>query len=99
MTGSRMMSCSRVVSARTSQCMPMRRIAGTISAIKPTARFSYFATSARKATDHVSLDESKNLMVRVIDHCTGAFHSAFNNPEGRGPPRESLECRFVAFRD
>ncbi|KAE9990933.1 hypothetical protein EG327_000704 [Venturia inaequalis] len=28
-----------------------------------------------------------------------AFHSAFNNPEGSGPPRESLECRFVAFRD
>lgn len=27
----------------------------------------------------------------------GAFHAAVNNPEARGPPRESIEVRLVAI--
>ena len=39
----------------------------------------------------------KRNQISLADKCSDAFHAAFNNPNNRGPLRESLEVRAVAF--
>ncbi|KAI1408049.1 putative CmcJ-like methyltransferase [Hypoxylon sp. FL1857] len=51
---------------------------------------------------YIKAQQPQNLLVFRNTDSTGrrakAFHAAFFNPHSRGPPRQSIEARFVAFR-
>ncbi|OTA87933.1 hypothetical protein M434DRAFT_130615 [Hypoxylon sp. CO27-5] len=51
---------------------------------------------------YIKAQQPHNLLVFRNTDSTGqranAFHAAFFNPHSQGPPRQSIEARFVAFR-